>query len=691
MILAQSALENNNPGYTRQLLALYEGPSTGNDYRGFEWHYLNQQLKNAIRSRENAPFLIYDIAIRPGSKEFASVNSTRVLEIWNPLTCEVNREVSLQEYGMAPQHNATHPNLDYSDDGQLMVIGSNDGEIRFLDAETLKLKKQFTVGSKDIMDIDFLPGKICIVQNSEGGIFSVQIETGDVTLIQQPTTRRDAYRDGQPVFRARSFACSSDGKYLAFNVSPQDIAVWDIRQGKRKYLIKGAFVPRGGTGSLALSSNGGMLAHGDSRGEISVWRTSTGVSIYRHHDHSDPIRQVIFTPDGRSIVSLSDNTSVTVNQLGAKVPRVFHDHLAYVRCLAVAPNNKFIATADQTGNLKVFSLTESIPHRTHQINGKSAFSFHPLKKSYAIRNSNNDVEIWELDAKQPTQTLSGHENGVCCLAFHPEGKELAAGLDNGTIYTWNLNTSDYRRSWQGHESAVLSLAYSRDGKRLASSAGVLAYKANAATTLESTTSDNQLKIWNTDNGQIVRSLPFTHASHRLSWNDDGTRVVLGTAHQQKASRWLGNQSLVIDVNSGKTLLKLPGESGVYTPDGKHLLYVLGAGEVEEQRLSRKIIIICDALTGKEIRRLTGHIDRILDVIITADSKRVISVDRKAIAVWNINTGMQLMTLPCPEVNQLLGKLATGPDGRSLAYQGYYGTTVWSTGKITEPSQEEESR
>ena len=50
-----------------------------------------------------------------------------------------------------------------------------------------------------------------------------------------------------------------------------------------------------------------------------------------------------------------------------------------------------------------------------------------------------------------------------------------------------------------------------------------------------------------------------------------------------------------------------------------------------------------------------------------------------------------MTLPCPEVNQLLGKLATGPDGRSLAYQGYYGTTVWSTGKITEPSQEEESR
>ena len=76
---------------------------------------------------------------------------------------------------------------------------------------------------------------------------------------------------------------------------------------------------------------------------------------------------------------------------------------------------------------------------------------------------------------------------------------------------------------------------------------------------------------------------------------------------------------MIDVNSGKTLLKLPGESGVYTPDGKHLLYVLGAGEVEEQRLSRKIIIICDALTGKEIRRLTGHIDRILDVIITADS------------------------------------------------------------------------
>jgi hypothetical protein len=78
------------------------------------------------------------------------------------------------------------------------------------------------------------------------------------------------------------------------------------------------------------------------------------------------------------------------------------------------------------------------------------------------------------------------------------------------------------------------------------------------------------------------------------------------------------------------------------------------------------------------------------VTITADNQRVISLDYEGIiTIWNMNTGVQLLNLPAPE-GYHGGRLFIGSHGRTLAYHGV-NTTVWSTGKIAEPSQEEESR
>ena len=767
MILAQSALENNNPGYTRQLLALYEGPSTGNDYRGFEWHYLNQQVHQEICSINPHPgFAIMDVATPPSREvrgidlrnespvfdifEFATLGGDGFLRIWQ-IDGTMKREVSLGPSGGYC--------MDYKNDGQLIVVGSKSGEIRFFDVKTLEQKKQVKVGLDDIFDIDLCPpndwGEMCIVRNNKGAILSLNLETDDVKMIAPALT----LRDGRPLQEdywnpRRRFACEVSGKHLAFNLS-HNIAIWDLEQGILKHTVKGTetrnSIPQTSNHRAESSrttlrpptaiekgefSNGGELIRlapalhltskskptlvlGNRIGEITVWSASDNISADRYHDHTGAIDHVLMTWHrlfGNMTVSSGRDGTIRVHR-PYNGTRVLRGHETRVCCFALHRSNNLVISADRAGKLKIFPLWDN-PRQYRS--GKLAF--HPLETSFALtgdkvavgaspstdvsskmaigietandqgkrnfflctrighKTTRNARKLTTLSRLTPTGRAIDFHSGVEdwepelndaeCLTFHPQGNQLAAGLNDGTIYIWNPGTGESLRAWKAHESSIQSLAHAPNGTRLAS-----------------ISFDNQLKIWDSNTGELVQQMPYPFMiGSRLSWNDDGTRIVAGT---------LNGRSTVIDVASGKTVLVLPGGSGIYTPDGKQILYV----EVpDSKRTNGKHIIACDALTGKEKRRFKGHKNRVSDLVVTADNQRLISLDKgKGIAIWNMNTGTKIMNLhPSYDGARNLGaddikshKVHISPDGRSLAYQGNNGTTVWSSGKITKPSQAEE--
>ncbi|MCP4816703.1 MAG: hypothetical protein GY888_29680, partial [Planctomycetaceae bacterium] len=289
MILAQAALKNADIRSMRQLLDFYQQGRAGKDYRGFEWYYLHEQLhQESLDIDANPGFAIMDVAIRPGARQIASLGGNGFLRIWHPRTGKMICQVWLGS-------NRGY-SMDYSDDGRWIAIGSNSGEIELRDADTLELGKKVKAGSVALSKIDLLPGhNKCVVRDTNGAILSVQLDTGDVKLIQEAIVRSE-YRN-QPVYQQRRFACSRDGKFLAFNDSQQNVAYWDLELGKLKYLVKGTRVSTRSqiAPALGLSSDGKWLVHGDRRGEVSVWRASDGVSYYRYHDHFKAIEQVALT------------------------------------------------------------------------------------------------------------------------------------------------------------------------------------------------------------------------------------------------------------------------------------------------------------------------------------------------------------------------------------------------------------
>jgi len=105
------------------------------------------------------------------------------------------------------------------------------------------------------------------------------------------------------------------------------------------------------------------------------------------------------------------------------------------------------------------------------------------------------IDYAELECRSPMQMVvqSSHEASVMGAAYSPDGRFLASGGYDNTVKLWNVENGKVIRNFRGHTGIVTDVAFGPDG-RLILSAG----------------DDAALKLWSRD-GELLRS--FTgHAS-----------------------------------------------------------------------------------------------------------------------------------------------------------------------------------
>jgi WD40 repeat protein len=59
-------------------------------------------------------------------------------------------------------------------------------------------------------------------------------------------------------------------------------------------------------------------------------------------------------------------------------------------------------------------------------------------KAVAVGDSLGVVRVFDLGAKEPKHTFTGHRGPVLCLALAHDGKQLASGGSDATILVWKL-------------------------------------------------------------------------------------------------------------------------------------------------------------------------------------------------------------------------------------------------------------
>ncbi|MBW4679893.1 MAG: serine/threonine protein kinase [Microcoleus vaginatus WJT46-NPBG5] len=265
------------------------------------------------------------------------------------------------------------------------------------------------------------------------------------------------------------------------------------------------------------------------------------------------------------------------------------------------------------------------------------------------------VKIWNLPAGKLLHTLTGHTNEVWSVAISPDGKTLASSSGDKTVKLWDLGTGTLKSTLDGHSGSVNTIAFSPDGKTLASGSF-----------------DSTVKLWNLGTGQVGSTLSG-HAGgvNALAFSPDG-RMLASGGFDSTVKLW-DLQVSCAGAQACSPIQSLEGhsrrvQSVAFSPDGR----TLASGSVDGS------INVWDLSLGQLQRTFLGHLDAVNAVVITPDSKTVVSgggsVDG-TIKLWDLATGQLLATVKGH--SDSIHDLALGPDGQTLASSSEdYTIKIW---------------
>jgi WD40 repeat protein len=401
---------------------------------------------------------------------------------------------------------------------------------------------------------------------------------------------------------------------------------------------------------LALSYWNNTVAAGSGIGNIRIFDAITGSQVAVLSGHTSAVRSVVFSSDGRLIVSGSDDTTVKLwdMQTGGVV-KTLYGHTGQVLSVSTSEDQTRIASGSDDNIIHLWDITTGECLCTiEQQEGVHYVSFSPLDPQHIISVSGG--KVWQWDTSGHQLSLIG---GGTHIAFSPEHTQFA--LCNGNVITvQNFSSRTIVAEFYMADDNTSCCCFSPDGRLVAAAAGNIAYVWNITSSnphLVETFVGHSEKILS-----LVFSSPFSLISSSCDflvkvWQIGVLSTGPATTDQQPTSAPIKSVSLqamagiavshdnngvvkIWDISTGlcKSTFQIPvaGDINSQNGDGRlingRLIFVWHGDEG---------IHIWDTEKGELLQTLDTT--WCLEIRISGDGSKIFSLHEKSIQAWSMWT------------------------------------------------------
>ncbi len=378
----------------------------------------------------------------------------------------------------------------------------------------------------------------------------------------------------------------------------------------------------GGFNCAAFSPDGKWLVLGHDDGTLSALELATGREVQAQPEevrgivveaaievaHDSTVNSLTFRPDGQFLVSTGERTARLWNWPALRPQATFNGY-------SLAPD---LTLFSADGRLALTSTSD-----------------------FTGAYINSSLRLWSV-ATGRTLRFFACDKPIETLWLAPDASYAFSGSKNEgqgdpEIFRWDLSGHSAPILFAGHTNAIHSLALSADGK-----------------TLLSGSQDLTMRLWNAQNGALIRTVDVNDQADKVGFNAQGNAVCL---HNDTLSTW--------DANTGAKLIEsdlrqqtwpalpdmvfrvpLKGDApqAQFTEGGQTLLQ-----QVEYDEGRQETLIERDAQSGaiKGIfgPSVAGH--NFNRVSFTPDGTRALMQDnaKKELILWDVAANRVLQTAP----------------------------------------------
>ncbi|MBI1346102.1 protein kinase [bacterium] len=278
--------------------------------------------------------------------------------------------------------------LAFSPDGQSLMMGIDDGTVKFWNVDSAQLRS------------------------------TIKVHNG-------------------PVWAS---ALSASGKYFATGHGDGKVHIYDTATESLVH----SFAADGAVRSVAFAPKGSLLAVGTRSGKVAIWDAERAEKVLEMPGHEGEVVSVAFSPDGLTLGSASgDKTGRLWNIDTGRERARLEGHNGGVYSIAFSSDGKRVATGGWDHTVRLWETSSGSPQGVLQGNESDVWSvaFSPKAPIIAAVGEDRVVRLWNYETLKPLPQRVGHTGTLYTSTFSSRGQLATAGRD-GTARIWNVSLEE---------------------------------------------------------------------------------------------------------------------------------------------------------------------------------------------------------------------------------------------------------